>query len=233
MAISHVQTKGVQSSGAVASVSLTLDATTASGNTFIALAGNYRNSGVGSTTTLTDNKSNTWVRDPSNSDSNWSEALHYTTTQLAGASHQFTCTQAATNGFISFTVSEFSGIDTADPFHASSGANGTSTAPASNNVAVNTNGLLIGGMTQDGASTTISPGASLTTAAEDETDDSQPYHTLYRVVTTATNYTTSWTLGASRSWRTATASFNEGAAGAATSQGCRHGLSIPHTLMAM
>lgn len=216
MAIALVQAKGVQSSGAVASVSLTLDATSTSGNTFVATSQNYRNSGVGSTCTVTDNKSNTWVKPAESSDSNWSCGIHYTSTQLAGATHQFTCTQVATNGFVSLTVNEFSGIDTTTPYNASSAANGTSTTPASNNVAVNANGIIVGGYTSDGATTTISPGASMTMTVEDETDDCMPYHTLYRIVTTAANYTTNWTLGASRSWRTATASFNAGTAAEAS-----------------
>lgn len=118
------------------------------------------------------------------------------------------------NTYMSFSIDEFSGVDST-PLDADGGTTtGTGTAIADSITTASANALIIGVCTHNVAgSPTLTPGGSYTQIGELELNDDTAHNAVFRIATTATSYSVDWTLGSSGSWSAQTASFKEAAAG--------------------
>lgn len=110
---------------------------------------------------------------------------------------------------LSFSIDEFSGVDTSSPLSVDGGhSEGTGTAVADSIITATANELIIGVMGYDGATTTITKGASwieIGQHANNSTDEASAME--FGIVTTAQSYSVDWTLGTSLVWQCMTASF--------------------------
>src|SRR5262245_55489571 len=143
---------------------------------------------------------------------------------IANASGACTVTLALSpSSEASWAIVTASGVDTSTPLDVDGGGQfGTSTSPARSLTTTTANALIIGAMAAeyDLAAVTITPPSSpAVELAEDEGGTFAPYSLVYRLATTATNYTLSWTLSRSMNWGVVVVAFREATAAAGTDPG--------------
>lgn len=114
---------------------------------------------------------------------------------------------------LSFSIDEFSGVDTTTPLDVDgSYTQGTGTT-ASDSITTTVDGaLIVGVMGYDGSTVTLSPGSGWTEIGEHEDNTTDEAHAAaFQIVGAAGSYTASWTLGALRVWQAMTLSFKPSA----------------------
>jgi hypothetical protein len=118
------------------------------------------------------------------------------------------------SAYISFGINEFSGVDST-PLDADGGQSTASdSAPQDGITTVADNALIIGVVTQNSGSITITPDSGWTEIGESEDgSNTQPYNAMFQIVTSAGAYTASWTFAAARTWAARSASFEPATGG--------------------
>lgn len=209
MAIAHVQSKGAQSSGSVATLGLTLDASTTSGN--LVLVGQDRR--LGATWTITDDASNTYTEDIVKLETNFSTYASAISHTYAGTTATLTITMDETsNRYMAMGVSEFSGVNSGVAPQTSS-AEGISTTPAPGALTAAGDGALYFAVTCHAeASTTITPGAGWLAGYTVAAGADIPVSAVYQIQVTAASLNAGWTFGASKTWPAVMAVFEATAA---------------------
>lgn len=119
-------------------------------------------------------------------------------------------------GDLTCVIAEFSGVATSSPFGSANTNTATDTAVSGGAVTPAANGALLwGGMTFDGATTTITEG--FTIVQEDENGSgNMPIGCEYKEQAVAASEAATWTLGASRQYLAHTACFAAAGGAAAT-----------------
>lgn len=118
-----------------------------------------------------------------------------------------------TSAFISFAIDEFCGPD-ATPLDTDGGqSTGTGTAVSDSLVTVAAGALVVGVMAHTTAGTpSITPDSGWTQVGENEDNSCcQSFSMIFQIVTTATTYTPSWTMGSSVNWIARSISFEPAA----------------------
>lgn len=165
---------------------------------------------------------NTWTvvqgADLSGSGGVYKAWIGYSIAQSSGA-YTPTIDPAGTGNYGSYAVDAFSGVDTGTPLSVNGGSTSATSTTQSDAITTSTaNELIIGVMcnSNGGEGTiTITPNASYTQIGEDEDVADTNFSLVYRIATSATSYTVSWTLGSSQAGNAQTLSFDEAAAAAA------------------
>lgn len=123
---------------------------------------------------------------------------------------------STTTGDITCVIAEFSGVATTTPLETTNTGTATDTAVSGGSVTPAANGALLwGGMTFDGATTTITE--AMTIVQENEAGStSMPVGCEWKEQAVAAAEAATWTLGASRQYLAHTACFTAAAGGAAT-----------------
>jgi hypothetical protein len=211
MAITHVQSRGVQGLNVVPNLPLAFASNVAAGSLLVVVGITESAQGL----TCTDSLGNTFTAGPSNVNANQPNiALFYSGNIPTGGANTVTLDFTG-DDFCSLTIHEFSGNWAATPLHAS--ANGalegsTSTSPATNNVVTTVQTLVFAAMTHtfvDGTGGAIAIDGSYTLAVEDEEEaNGMAYNAGYKIVNAGT-YTGAWTLAEAASWACVAAAFEE------------------------
>lgn len=212
MSIAHIQTKGGQSSGAVSSLSVTLDSSSTNGNLLVVsvVAFNTVLDAV-PTISVTDSKGNSYTEFVTIDDGQGRRiSIFYAKNITGGASHQITSTPDNTIHMM-MCATEYSGASTTSPANGSSSATGTSTTPNAGSVSSQSDGMIVGLMTFGGSTTTITPGSGWTERFERESGTSQAVGSIEDKAGSTDD--PDWTLAASREWWAVGASFVVGGAG--------------------
>jgi hypothetical protein len=202
----HIQSTGVQSSGAVTSQGKAFTSNITAGNRITVVIALFRNSiGSPGVTSVTDNLGNTYVQRPSAFvqsavDTHCGMDIWECKNITTGGTCTVTVTPNASS-FTSFGITENSGSDTASPDDGVSTNTGTSTTPSTGNQTRSNAGIDFGGVTHTGATTTITEdtGAGWTLVFEAENATNQPINVEYKIAASGT-LNPDWTLGASRDW---------------------------------
>lgn len=216
----HVQSTGVQSSGAVASQGKAFASNVTAGNAIVCQIAWFKNSaGAVAISTVADGIGNSLAAFPSaqrtsTADTHAACDIWYKV-NIAGGASTITVTPNASS-FTSFTITEASGLATSSAEDTRSSAEGSSAAPACGAFTTASAGITFGVVTHTGADTAITEntGGGYSLAFEAESTTNQPINGEYKV-TAAGSQNPSWTLGASRAWICTGAGFKD-AAGAAS-----------------
>jgi hypothetical protein len=137
----------------------------------------------------------------------WRTFISYGTGHAAGACTVTVNPAAASNSF-SYSMDEFSGQAASPSSVAGGDTADTGTAPADSITTATAGELIIGVVSQDGATIAITPGASYTQIGETENNTTnQSHNAVFRIATTAAAYSVDWTLASSTSWSAQTHSF--------------------------
>lgn len=194
MAIAFVQSKGAQSSGAVGSLGVLFDASTATGN-LIAVGVTFYQVG---TYTVTDG-TNTYTQDKTITDGGGggnNTATVWHTYETSGGSRTVTVTNTGGNKYTSVGLAEFSGVDSGVAPSTNSKED-TTTPTGAGSVTSATDGSLYFACLVFGSGGTCTPDSPFTTAYENESASNQPISTVYHVQTTAAALEPTWTMGTS------------------------------------
>lgn len=212
MAIALVQQKTAASTGA-ASASPTLDAPPAAGSLLVVTQiGNANRitaiSGYGVTT---------WAVAKQAAFGNYAADVWYGIVD-ATPSASGTITLGATT-FLAISVSEWSGIDAANPLLAQSDADwSTGTSPATGPITASDSPCLyVSVLAVSGGVTASSPTGSFTGLTVANAGSVMRNYSAYRVDSTAASATSGWTLGSSVQWEMAVAAFKGAVASPAPS----------------
>ncbi len=119
--------------------------------------------------------------------------------------------------FASYTIAEFSGIDTTPLDASGTPATGSSTSAASSVTAVATSNLVLACMSQGSGGNwglTSDTGGGWTTLGEIESASNAPHHAQYQVFSSAGSKTATATIAASVPWSSLSLSFEAAASGA-------------------
>jgi hypothetical protein len=110
---------------------------------------------------------------------------------------------------LSFSIDEFSGVNTSTPLDVDGGNSSNTGTDVSEAITTGVAGaLIVGCMGYDGATTTITVAGGLTEIGEHEDNGTDECHGAgFKIVGAAGAYTVDWTLGASKSWQCMSASF--------------------------
>lgn len=191
----------------VASTTLAYPGNVTAGNLMI-LAG-MANSSIASVS-VTDTLTSTWTC-VSGSFSVDRLYICYAKAPSTGA-NTVTLTPSA-NAQLTFYIDEFTGQHATSPLDADGGiSTGTSTTPADSVTTTVANALVVGVMQKQcggcSGAESITPAGGYTQIGEEENATSNLSGTaVFQVVTTATSYSVSFTIGTSRTWGVYTASF--------------------------
>jgi len=128
-----------------------------------------------------------------------------------------TLTQTVGTNYISFSIDEFSGVNTTTPLDVDgTNATGTSTTPARAITTVAANALVVAVMTHDSASTTLTECGTCTKIGEEEAVAAIPHAAEFKIAGAAGSVTMDWTAGASIIWYAYAVSFAPAAGTPAT-----------------
>lgn len=181
----------VQKGNASAIDTLAFGVNVTAGSALIAIV---RRGGAGTPTSITDTRSNTWVKliDQTVSGDH-TLSFWYALNTTAGAN---TVTQNGGSGSDRFIIAEYSGVATASAIDTSAVTTGTSSTPNSGNITTaNADDLIIGGCsTVSGAAITQGSGYTLLFDVEQKVGGE------YKIVSATGTYAANFTLGASDGW---------------------------------
>lgn len=196
----------------------TFSSSVTAGNLLVALFVGFNTSSY-SLSSVGDNNSNTWTIDEPGTFAQRNLASIASAPNANSGSTTVTAT-ASTSVTCSMVIVELSGAATSsvNDGHTATSAPFTTNPDVSVTTATN-NAILLGIITHDGATTTITEGFTL--IAEDEGTANDPYNAQYRTLGAAGNYDLTWTLGSARNVNVALAAYKAGAAPPPAS-GVRH-----------
>ena len=170
-------------------------------------------------TSVTDSKSNTYVKVPNEFPGAATVSMWYAKNITGGASHTITVNYDDTITFASTCVAqEFSGIDTTAPLDVYASTAATSTSPTSGATSSTTlaDELVVGGLAFTAATTTVTLGSGYTNlGTTHQTNAGVGMES--KIVSGTGAQTATFTLGASRSWSCAVATFKAATAGSSPS----------------
>lgn len=133
----------------------------------------------------------------------------YGITPASGANTITVNPSGASANYIRYGITEFTSVDPATPLSVDGGnSSGTGTS-ASDGITTATANELIVGVLGVNASSTITEDGAWTLIAELQSASLRAYSLIRQIVTSATAYTASWTLGTSSAWSACTVSFKE------------------------
>lgn len=137
----------------------------------------------------------------------------------SGGADTVTFNPAGGGRYASYTIAEFSGIDTTAPLDVDgSNSTGGSNSPSDSITTSATDTVVIGTVVHGGSgsqSITEDSGGGWTLLGEIQDTSNAPHGAQYQIFSSAGAKTASWTLGASLSWCAMTASFKASGAAAA------------------
>lgn len=139
----------------------------------------------------------------------------------SGGANTVTFNPAGGGRYGSFTIFEFSGIDSSPLDVDGDDTVGTSTTPSDGITTVAADALVIGCMTHGGSGSqtiTEDTGGGWTLLGEVQNTSNAPHGAQYQIFSSAGAKTASWTLGASLAWDAMTASFKASTGAANVSQ---------------
>jgi hypothetical protein len=200
MAISRVQAKSAQVSPA-ASVSLTLNSATTSGNLLVlCVSCYYAGANAGNAWTASDNKGNTWTSAVL-TDTTGKMQIFYAQNITGGASHQVTLTVAGpSNTYLIITVLEYSGVATSSALDKANAAftatNTTAYTSPTSATTTQADELLIGCHHAYQSAATPTPATNWTTVATQAGSTFHTHAVQERIVTATGAYASSGTWSA-------------------------------------
>ncbi len=210
MAVAHVQSTGVSSSGSVASVSKAFTSNVTSGN-FLAIVGisDDANDGGNSAANFSSSPSNTF----SYSVSSPSEHVNSSyVTSAASGSTTITFTPD-TGAYCGLAIAEFSGVDATPADGTPAGNTDNTTNPTTSNITTTAAGLLIAAVrVNSGRAMTEDSGSGWNLIYEDETWSAIAANIAYRITSGSGTYSHTWTSALGGWWATI-AGYKEGAGG--------------------
>jgi len=120
-----------------------------------------------------------------------------------------TVNPAGSSSDFSYSIDAFTGTSPALDVNGGS-TTGTSSSPADALTTLTENALILGVMTHDGSTQTITPGGSYTQIGEHESNTNMQCHNaVFRVATTAQAYTADWTTALGPLWAAQTLALKE------------------------
>lgn len=182
------------------------------GNLLVVLGACWVSGGAPASITVTDDRSTSYtvLSAPAGGSGNFRFFIAYGIALSSGAC-TVTVNPAGASSDMGWVIDEFSGVDTSTPLDVDGSFTVSAVGSTTPNDDITTgvvNALVLGVMSHDLASTTITKGASYTEIGQStSTSAAQPFSAEFRLATTASLYTVDWTLAAVRGWGVYTASF--------------------------
>lgn len=226
MAAAHVQSTGLQSTGAVASLSKAFTSNVTGGNFIGAAVASFPSTGGSPRThTVADGIGNSLTSAIRNTGVSGETAVAievYGKVNITGGASTMTVTPN-NNAYMCLSITEVSGLDTASSTaHKTASADETDSSPSSGNLDTTSTCFMLGATTHNGTDTTITPdtGGGWATAFEDEDTSEMPLNAQWKIAASGAN-PASWTLGANRNTANVAAAWIEAAAGGRTTKNTR------------
>lgn len=212
MAIAWVQSIGSQSSGTVASQTVTFVSAGTSGNLIAVGVIHYQ---VG-TYTVGDTV-NTYTQDVTVTSGNDTSSVWHTYA-TTGATLTITVTNTSGNKYTSIGAAEFSGVDsgTSPLTNSDTAGGGSTTTPKAGSVdstALGNGALYFAAHSHGNGTITITPDGGFTEVYENESATNEPISTIYQIQGTAGALNPGWTLGSSVTVASCVAVFKASAGG--------------------